>query len=87
MPNNYAEAHKQGVMWWPINQECAGCVYSKRMVFQDLKDIGIFSDVDTVEDVEYDDENLALLSNRCNLNKVLADGVYTCSSKTTRGGE
>ena len=74
MPNNYAEAHKRGVMWWPVNQECVGCIHKHRMQLEDLQSLGII----TEETIDPEDAPLAYHSNKCNLKLVLGD--YTCPS-------
>lgn len=74
MPSNYAEAHKQGIMWWPVNQECVGCNHKKRLQVEDLQRLGLL----TEESIEPDDEPLAYHASKCKLNLVLGDNDYTC---------
>jgi hypothetical protein len=79
MPGNYAEAHRRGLMWWPVNQECVGCIHKERMQIEDLQRLGIL----TEKTIDPDDEPLAYHASKCNLKLVLRDGDYSCLSRNS----
>lgn len=83
--DNYMKAYENQIMWWPTNQECVGCMHSKKMYFQDLQDLGMFPDVINIdgEHINPDDATLAFHANKCNRNIVLGSlgtNEYQCPS-------
>ena len=85
--DNYMKAYENQIMWWPTNQECVGCIHSKKMYFQDLQDLGMFPDVISIDEerisIHPDDACLAFHANKCERNIVLGTlgtDEYECPS-------
>ena len=88
MPDsNYLLAAQADIMWWPINQECGGCIHKEHLSTQDLQDAGLFPGLEIVdgflENIPADESPLAHHASRCGTDIVLGKlgtGSYTCPS-------